>query len=154
MDFDDRLIGRWVGDVPGRHVRTYDRPTEQNIKDCLGLILLLLLASIMYYLLVFSSSFHLSTKASGENYLFDTAEKFKERTAEARDRGDEDGAPAWEDEVELQANLRADMTQNEGKYSRFLDREDWYERVRLAHAERCNKKKKSFGNLLDGLDLE
>ena len=55
MDFDDRLIGRWVGDVPGRHVRTYDRPTEQNIKDCLGLILLLLLASIMYYLLSYSA---------------------------------------------------------------------------------------------------
>ena len=76
----------------------------------------------------------------------------KERAAEARYRGDEERALAWEDEAELQANLRADVTQNEGEYSRFLDRDDWYERERLAQAKRA--KKKSFGNLFDGLDLE
>ena len=135
--------------------RTDVRQTDRaEYKRLFGANIIIITSQLVLCIYLFSSSFHLSTKASGENYLFDTAEKFKERTAEARDRGDEDGAPAWEDEAELQANLRADMTQNEGKYSRFLDREDWYERVRLAHAERCNNKKKSFGNLLDGLDLE
>ena len=56
----------------------------------------------------------------------------------------------WESEAEFLASLRADVTQDEGSYSRFLDRDDWYERERRATAKRVNKS--SFGNLLDGIE--
>ena len=48
------------------------------------------------------------------------------------------------------ASLRADVTQDEGSYSRFLDRDEWYERDRQATAKRI--KKSDFGNLLDGIE--
>lgn len=74
----------------------------------------------------------------------------RERAALARESGQDDEADLWEQEADLQANLRADVTQDEGEYSRFLDRDDWYERERMARAKRIDKKK--FGTLLDGLE--
>ena len=51
----------------------------------------------------------------------------KEKAEEARAVGDEDAAERWEAEAELYGALRADVTQDEGAYSRFLDRDEWYE---------------------------
>lgn len=56
----------------------------------------------------------------------------------------------WEEESDFYASLRADVTQDEGSYSSYLDKDDWYERDRLKRAK--NVKKSSFGTLLDGVD--
>jgi hypothetical protein len=74
----------------------------------------------------------------------------KEKAQDARDRGDDEVAEYWESEAELYGSLRADITQDEGSYSRFLDRDDWYERSRRAQASKLDKKK--FGTLLDGIE--
>ena len=74
----------------------------------------------------------------------------RERAAMARENGRDEEADLWEQEADLQASMRADVTQDEGEYSRFLDRDDWYERERVARAKRVDKKK--FGTLLDGLE--
>jgi len=74
----------------------------------------------------------------------------KERAAVARESDNEDEAERWEDEAELQTNTRADVTQDEGEYSRFLDKDEWYERDRLARVKRLNKSK--FGTLLDDIE--
>ena len=55
----------------------------------------------------------------------------------------------WKKELQFLSTLRADMTQDEGSYSSFLDRDDWYERQRQQNAKKLDKKK--FGNLLDGI---
>jgi hypothetical protein len=54
----------------------------------------------------------------------------------------------WDQEADFYSTLRADATQDEGTYSRFLDRDDWYERDRQRISE---KNKKKFGHLFDGL---
>lgn len=74
----------------------------------------------------------------------------KEKAELAREAGAEDVAERWEKEAELSTDLRADVTQDEGSYSRFLDRDDWYERDRQKQAKKIDKKK--FGNLLDGIE--
>jgi hypothetical protein len=74
----------------------------------------------------------------------------KEKAEEAREMGVDDMAESWDQEADTYSDLRADVTQDEGSYSRFLDRDDWYERDRQAHAKRLDKKK--FGTLLDGLE--
>jgi hypothetical protein len=74
----------------------------------------------------------------------------RERADEARRIGEEDLAKEWEEEDEILKSLRADITQDEGSYSRFLDRDAWYERNRQRLAKRVDKSK--FGNLLDGID--
>jgi len=74
----------------------------------------------------------------------------KEKAEEAREAGSQDMAEWWENEADLYGNLRADVTQDEGSYSRFLDKDEWCERDRLARAKRV--KKKSFGTLLDGIE--
>jgi len=74
----------------------------------------------------------------------------KEKAEEARMRGEEDVAEWWEAEAELYGDLRADVTQDEGSYSRFLDRDDWYERTRRQQAKKLDKNK--FGTLLDGVE--
>ncbi|KAL3941881.1 MAG: hypothetical protein SGBAC_003832 [Bacillariaceae sp.] len=73
-----------------------------------------------------------------------------ERAEAARENGEDDLVDQFESESEFLESLRADITQDEGAYSRFLDRDDWYERDRQATAERV--KKSSFGTLLDGLE--
>lgn len=70
----------------------------------------------------------------------------KENAEQAREDGNDDLADVWEKEAELYASLRADVTQDEGSYSSFLDRDEWYERNRRAVAER---NKKRFGSLLN-----
>lgn len=77
-------------------------------------------------------------------------QKARENAEAARSKGAGDAADKWESEAELLESLRADVTQDEGSYSRFLDRDDWYERDRQAVAKRV--KKSSFGNLLDGIE--
>ena len=74
----------------------------------------------------------------------------KEKAEVAREMGLDDEAFRWEREAELLEGLRADVTQDEGSYSRFLDRDDWYERNRQATAKRA--KRSSFGTLLDGIE--
>lgn len=74
----------------------------------------------------------------------------KEKAEEARARGKEDVAEWWDTEAELYGGLRADVTQDEGAYSRFLDRDEWYERTRKAQAKKIDKSK--FGTLLDGVE--
>jgi hypothetical protein len=74
----------------------------------------------------------------------------KEKLEQARMAGDQEGVAYWQNEVNLYASLRADVTQDEGSYSRFLDRDEWYERERLRTAARVDRKK--FGNLLDGIE--
>ncbi len=77
-------------------------------------------------------------------------QKAKERAEIARREGNEDAAKEWESEAEFLEALRADVTQDEGSYSRFLDKDDWYERDRKRTANRA--KRSSFGNLLDGIE--
>jgi PAB1-binding protein PBP1 len=74
----------------------------------------------------------------------------KEKAEQARNEGSDDVADWWENEADLYEGLRADITQDEGSYSRFLDKDEWYERDRLARAKRI--KKSSFGTLLDGIE--
>jgi hypothetical protein len=74
----------------------------------------------------------------------------KERSMLAKAKGDEDMVQFWDTEAELYSSLRADVTQDEGSYSAFLDRDEWYERDRQAVAKRLDKKK--FGTLLDGIE--
>jgi hypothetical protein len=64
--------------------------------------------------------------------------------------GDDDAAAKWVEESEFYEGLRADITQDEGSYSSYLDRDEWYERNRLASAKKLDKKK--FGTLLDGIE--
>ena len=57
------------------------------------------------------------------------------RAREALERAEREGADdgtiaALRQEVALQTSLRADYSQDEGEYSRFLDKDDWYERDR------------------------
>jgi hypothetical protein len=73
-----------------------------------------------------------------------------EKAEAARNNGKDDLADRLESESEFLETLRADITQDEGEYSRFLDRDDWYERDRQAAAKRV--KKSSFGTLLDGIE--
>jgi len=74
-----------------------------------------------------------------------------EEAQRAREAGLEERALQLEQEAEIYKALRADVTQDEGAYSRFLDRDDWYERETQARINRLDKKK--FGSLLDGIDL-
>jgi hypothetical protein len=74
----------------------------------------------------------------------------KEKAEAARESGSDDATGKWESEAEFLETLRADVTQDEGSYSRFLDRDEWYERNRQATAKRV--KKSSFGTLLDGIE--
>jgi hypothetical protein len=74
----------------------------------------------------------------------------KEQANVAKLKGNEELANYWEEEARFLETLRADVTQDVGSYSRFLDRDDWYERDRQRTAKRANKS--SFGNLLDGIE--
>ena len=44
--------------------------------------------------------------------------------------GDDERIAAIEGELEFRTELRADFTQDEGSYSSYLDKDDWYERDR------------------------
>jgi hypothetical protein len=74
-----------------------------------------------------------------------------ENAQRAREEGLDDESQRLEEEAELYKSLRADITQDEGDYSRYLDRDDWYERETQARIKRLDKSK--FGTLLDGIDL-
>lgn len=73
----------------------------------------------------------------------------KENVEIAKDEGKLDLAAMWQKEADFYAEIRADATQDEGSYSEYLDRDEWYERTRRKISE---KNKKRFGTLLDGLE--
>lgn len=62
-----------------------------------------------------------------------------ERAQQARDDMLEEEARRMEEEAEFYKSLRADSTQDESSYSRFLDRDEWYERETQARIKRMNK---------------
>jgi len=74
----------------------------------------------------------------------------KEYSDRATNAGDEDEAERWEREADFYASLRADVTQDEGSYSSYLDKDDWYEQTRTNLSKKLDKKK--FGTLLDGIE--
>ncbi|KAL7545258.1 hypothetical protein ACHAWF_008606, partial [Thalassiosira exigua] len=74
-----------------------------------------------------------------------------ERARAAREGGFEAEADEFDDEADLYESLRADVTQDEGAYGRFLDRDEWYEREARERRKKVDKSK--FGTLLDGIDL-
>lgn len=74
----------------------------------------------------------------------------KEKAEQALESGREDAFQQWETEADFLESLRADVTQDEGAYSRFLDRDYWYETDRQAMSKRVDRSK--FGNLLDGIE--
>ena len=87
-----------------------------------------------------------SLKAKSSAY-----QRSKEKATQAYEEGlGEDVVEYWENEAELCKSLRADITQDEGSYNRFLDRDEWYERDRQRQAKKLDKKK--FGTLLDGIE--
>mmetsp|Transcript_10061 Transcript_10061/g.18092 ORF Transcript_10061/g.18092 Transcript_10061/m.18092 type:complete len:839 (-) Transcript_10061:153-2669(-) len=74
-----------------------------------------------------------------------------ESAQRAREEGFDYEADRLEEEARLYKSLRADVTQDEGAYDRYLDRDEWYERETRARIKRLDKSK--FGTLLDGIDL-
>jgi len=62
-----------------------------------------------------------------------------ELAEEYREMGEEEKAMQWEAEANLYGSMRADVTQDEGSYSRFLDTDEWYARQQQKLRER-NKK--------------
>ena len=93
----------------------------------------------------FEEADRLREKASPRQVALERA-----RQAHEDDELSEDTILAEED-AELYKALRADITQDEGAYSRFLDKDEWYERETQARIKRLDKSK--FGTLLDGIDL-
>jgi hypothetical protein len=69
----------------------------------------------------------------------------REQADEARLNGDYDRAERLENEARFYDSLRADVTQDEGSYSRFLDRDEWYERSRQRLVARMLKRKAEKG---------
>jgi hypothetical protein len=72
----------------------------------------------------------------------------QQRAEDLYARGDIETAQYYESEAAFLESLRADPTQDEGSYSRFLDRDEWYERNRRRNVPDKSK----FGNLLDGVE--
>jgi hypothetical protein len=62
-----------------------------------------------------------------------------EQAEAAREIGLPDEAERLENEAEMLKAMRADFTQDEGAYNRFLDRDDWYERETQARIARYKK---------------
>jgi hypothetical protein len=62
-----------------------------------------------------------------------------ERAQAVREMGLEDEALLLENEADMLKSTRADFTQDEGAYNRFLDRDDWYERETQARIARYKK---------------
>lgn len=67
-----------------------------------------------------------------------------ERAQQARDDGLEEEAQKMEEEAEFYKSLRANATQDESSYSRFLDRDEWYETETQARVKRTIKLNKEL----------
>jgi hypothetical protein len=63
----------------------------------------------------------------------------KEMAEEAKQVGDDESAILFESEAEFYASLRADVTQDEGSYTCFLDQDEWYARDRQALVKKLDK---------------
>ena len=75
----------------------------------------------------------------------------KENAEQSRLEGNIDLAQKWEEEASFYGSLRADVTQDEGDYSSYLDRDEWYERTRQKLAD---KNRKRFRSLFDDQTTE
>jgi len=97
-----------------------------------------------------------TAEAKGDYEILDELDRVKSRRQIAKenyeiakDEGKDDLADMWEKEAEFLGTLRADVTQDEGSYSTYMDRDEWYERTRQKISE---KNKKRFGSLMDGIE--
>lgn len=85
----------------------------------------------------------------GDTALVETLLQQKSRKQIALEKAQMEGN-TWTDEADFLSSLRADPTQDEGSYSRFLDRDEWYERQRQEQSKRVNRSQ--FGSLLDDVE--
>lgn len=74
----------------------------------------------------------------------------QENAVKARLDGEDRLSDAYDEKADFYASLRADVTQDEGSYNKFLDKDEDYERARLARVKKLSKK--NFGSLLDGIE--
>lgn len=65
-----------------------------------------------------------------------TRSKARMNRVDAENANDDTAKEYWDKEVEFYSALRADVTQDVGSYSRFLDRDEWYERDRQRMVQR------------------
>ncbi|GAX27950.1 hypothetical protein FisN_32Lh030 [Fistulifera solaris] len=88
----------------------------------------------------------------GDKAMVETLLEQKSRKQAALEKAQEEtmNSTYWTEEANFLGSLRADPTQNEGSYSRFLDRDEWYERQRQEQSKRV--KRSQFGSLLDGIE--
>jgi hypothetical protein len=64
----------------------------------------------------------------------------------AEDFNDDESKEYWDQEIEFYSSLRADVTQDVGTYSRFLDRDEWYERDRQRMVKRMLERQSNDQN--------
>ncbi|GAX20647.1 hypothetical protein FisN_32Hh030 [Fistulifera solaris] len=88
----------------------------------------------------------------GDTVMVETLlqQKSRKQVALEKAQAETRNATYWTEEANFLASLRADPTQDEGSYSRFLDRDEWYERQRQEQSKRV--KRSQFGSLLDGIE--
>eukprot|EP00592_Proboscia_alata_P022867 CAMPEP_0194424308 /NCGR_PEP_ID=MMETSP0176-20130528/23581_1 /TAXON_ID=216777 /ORGANISM="Proboscia alata, Strain PI-D3" /LENGTH=953 /DNA_ID=CAMNT_0039233999 /DNA_START=45 /DNA_END=2906 /DNA_ORIENTATION=+ len=58
-------------------------------------------------------------------------QQYKELSDNAKTLGNDETARVYEYEAKFYEDLRADVTQDEGSYDSYLDKDEWYERQRL-----------------------
>jgi hypothetical protein len=144
-------LDSFKGDLPRPRVLRQKSATQEKILDPLDELLLPLIdESVRRQVLI---------RIAEKNNDFDKVNELqkgksrrqiaKENAELARAEGKDELAEMWGKEADFYAGLRADATQDEGKYSRFLDRDEWYERTRRKIAE---KNKNKFRSLLDGME--
>jgi hypothetical protein len=144
-------MSNFDGKLPRPRVLRKDDATRKGVNTLDDLLLPLIDESVRRQYLMRDAEMRGDTEALEQLRNEKTKRQIaKEKAEEARAAGDEEAAEWWEAEAELYGDLRADVTQDEGAYSRFLDRDEWYERTRRAQAKKIDKKK--FGTLLDGIE--
>jgi DNA-binding transcriptional MerR regulator len=145
-------MSNFVGTLPKpRVLRLAERDTQKNVSPLDEMLLPLLDESVRRQILMrdaerrgdFASLRELEAQKS-------TRQTAMEMFEEAKENGDEVAANYWKSEIELYSGLRADITQDEGSYNRFLDQDEWYARDRQNRLKKVKKEK--FGTLLKGIE--
>ena len=72
--------------------------------------------------------------------------RFNSKNAEASN--DDSSKEYWDRETEFYSSLRADVSQDVGSYSKFLDRDEWYERDRQRMVQRMLDRQKNENEML------
>ncbi len=72
--------------------------------------------------------------------------RFNSKNAEATN--DDSSKEYWDQETEFYSSLRADVSQDVGSYSKFLDRDEWYERDRQRMVKRMLDSQKNENEML------